>query len=88
MSAIACLNPKGFNFPDPETALIDPNGLLAYRGNLKPATLLAAYQQGIFPWYEENQPILWWSPNPRAIIYPNASSNVTKFCSQGGVSLS
>jgi len=71
MSAIACLNPKGFNFPDPETALIDPNGLLAYRGNLKPATLLAAYQQGIFPWYEENQPILWWSPNPRAIIYPN-----------------
>ena len=71
MPAIPYLNPKGFNFPDPKTALRDPSGLLAYGGNLQPASLIAAYQKGIFPWYEENQPILWWSPNPRSIIYPN-----------------
>lgn len=54
-------------FPNPEAAL--PSGLLAYGGNLLPSTLLAAYSQGIFPWYSENDPILWWSPNPRCVLF-------------------
>ncbi len=55
-------------FPDPEQALTEPNGLLAAGGDLSPARVLAAYRQGIFPWYEDGQPILWWSPDPRAVI--------------------
>ena len=55
-----------FNFPDP--SLADPDGLLAVGGNLEPETLLCAYQQGIFPWFDEDTPILWWSPDPRAIL--------------------
>ena len=55
-----------FNFPDP--SLADPDGLLAVGGNLEPETLLSAYQQGIFPWFDEDTPILWWSPDPRAIL--------------------
>ncbi|WP_297186787.1 leucyl/phenylalanyl-tRNA--protein transferase [uncultured Porticoccus sp.] len=57
-------------FPNPEKALKEPAGLLAIGGNLTTATLLSAYRQGIFPWYEHGQPILWWSPDPRAVIYP------------------
>lgn len=57
-------------FPSPELALQVPDGLLAAGGNLKPDTLLQAYKQGIFPWYSGNQPILWWSPNPRCVLYP------------------
>jgi leucyl/phenylalanyl-tRNA---protein transferase len=57
-------------FPDPENALQTPNGLLAVGGNLKQSTLLDAYRQGIFPWYEDDQPLLWWSPDPRAVIFP------------------
>lgn len=54
------------SFPNPETAPAD--GPLAYGGNLEPPTLLAAYSRGIFPWYEEGLPILWHSPDPRAIL--------------------
>ena len=57
-------------FPSPSLALIEPDGLLAAGANLKPETLLQAYSQGIFPWYSEGQPILWWSPNPRCVLYP------------------
>lgn len=57
-------------FPDPENALKAPNGLLAVGGNLKQSTLLDAYRQGVFPWYEDEQPLLWWSPDPRAVIFP------------------
>lgn len=57
-------------FPDPENALTEPNGLLAAGGDLTPERLLAAYSRGIFPWYEEGQPILWWSPDPRAVLWP------------------
>ena len=57
-------------FPSPNLALLEPDGLLAAGGNLKPDTLLQAYKQGIFPWYSGNQPILWWSPNPRCVLYP------------------
>jgi len=55
-------------FPDPETALTYPNGLLAAGGNLHPQRLITAYSQGIFPWYGVDEPILWWSPNPRAVL--------------------
>ncbi len=57
-------------FPPVEQALRDPNGLLAMGGDLHPQTLLEAYRQGIFPWYEAGQPILWWSPDPRLVLYP------------------
>ena len=57
-------------FPSPSRALLDPDGLLAAGANLKPETLLQAYSQGIFPWYSEGQPILWWSPNSRCVLYP------------------
>ena len=55
-------------FPPVASALRDPDGLLAIGGNLSPAMLLDAYQQGIFPWYSSGQPILWWSPNPRCVL--------------------
>jgi len=56
--------------PDPATALADPNGLLAAGGALTPAWLLGAYRRGIFPWFSPGQPILWWSPDPRAVFDP------------------
>lgn len=59
-------------FPDPQAALREPDGLLAAGGDLSPERLLAAYRKGIFPWYEEGQPILWWSPNPRTVLYVDA----------------
>jgi len=57
-------------FPDPATALDDPDGLLAFGGDLQPQRLLNAYRSGIFPWYSAGQPILWWSPDPRMVIEP------------------
>lgn len=58
-------------FPDVELALSEPDGLLAVGGDLTIERLVTAYQQGIFPWYSEGQPILWWSPDPRMILKPN-----------------
>lgn len=58
-------------FPPPEHAAHAPNGLLAAGGNLAVATLRDAYRRGIFPWFEAGQPPLWWSPDPRAIIFPD-----------------
>lgn len=55
-------------FPDPRTALREPDGLLAFGGDLSPARLLNAYRHGIFPWYSPGQPILWWSPDPRTVF--------------------
>ena len=55
-------------FPDPRTALREPDGLLAGGGDLSPTRLLNAYRHGIFPWYSEGQPILWWSPDPRVVF--------------------
>ena len=59
-------------FPDVDFAMIQPNGLLAVGGDLSPARLLHAYQRGIFPWFSEAQPILWWAPDPRAVLLPEA----------------
>ena len=58
------------DFPPVSSALRDPDGLLAIGGDLGPERLIDAYQKGIFPWYSEGQPILWWSPNPRCVLEP------------------
>lgn len=64
------LDPKDrIRFPDVELAMTEPNGLLAVGGDLSIERLLTAYRSGIFPWYSNGQPILWWSPNPRAVLY-------------------
>lgn len=60
------------SLPDAEQALSEPNGLLAAGGSLAPDWLLASYRRGIFPWFEAGQPILWWSPDPRAVLLPDA----------------
>ncbi len=57
-------------FPPVERALREPAGLLAAGGALSPDWLLAAYRQGIFPWYSAGEPILWWSPDPRLVLFP------------------
>lgn len=57
-------------FPASELAFRDPDGLLAAGGDLSEARLLAAYRRGIFPWYSEQQPILWWTPDPRTVLFP------------------
>ncbi len=57
--------------PDIDHALENPNGLLAVGGDLSSERLIAAYRMGIFPWYEEDQPLLWWSPDPRCVIDPS-----------------
>jgi leucyl/phenylalanyl-tRNA--protein transferase len=57
-------------FPDLSKALQEPNGLLAFGGCLSPQRLLNAYRHGIFPWYNPGEPILWWSPNPRLVLFP------------------
>jgi leucyl/phenylalanyl-tRNA--protein transferase len=59
----------GEPFPPVEKALKDPNGLLAAGGELSVERLLAAYRHGIFPWYSGHEPILWWSPDPRMVLY-------------------
>lgn len=69
-------------FPPTSGALTEPDGLLAVGGDLSPERLLAAYKRGIFPWYEDGQPILWWSPDPRMVVTPDrvhCSSSLRKF---------
>lgn len=77
MIHLPLLDADATTFPDVETALDEPNGLLAFGGDLGSARLLAAYSQGIFPWYSEGQPILWWSPDPRMIM-PTATPHVPR----------
>lgn len=79
------------DFPPTARALDDPQGLLAIGGDLSPARLLDAYARGIFPWYSEGQPILWWSPEPRAVLAPAAvrvSRSLRKRLRNGGFELS
>lgn len=61
---------KGDPFPAAANALQEPNGLLAASADLPVPRLIAAYRQGIFPWYSEGQPVLWWSPDPRMVLFP------------------
>lgn len=58
-------------FPPLNQALSEPNGLIAIGGDLSAARLLSAYSQGIFPWYNEGEPIMWWSPSPRMVLFPD-----------------
>ncbi len=64
-------NPENIDFPHPDLALTEPDGLLAVGGDLSPQRIINAYMNGIFPWYSDGQPILWWSPNPRAVLFPD-----------------
>ena len=77
-------------FPDVELALRDPEGLLAMGGKLSVDWLLQAYRQGIFPWYGSGQPILWWAPNPRLVLFPDnlhISHSLAKTIRQGKFSV-
>lgn len=65
------LEPEPILFPPLEQALSEPDGLLAAGGELSEAWLLHAYSKGIFPWFEDGQPILWWSPDPRLVLFPD-----------------
>jgi len=78
-------------FPPLEQALEEPSGLLAAGGDLSPARLLAAYRRGIFPWYSPGQPVLWWSPDPRAVLFPeefHCTHSLAKRLRNGGFSYS
>jgi len=92
VKTITWLSPKDAPewFPPPEQALDDPAGLLAAGGDLSPARLLAAYRRGIFPWYSPGQPVLWWSPDPRAVLFPEefrVSRSLAKTIRNGGFSV-
>jgi len=65
------LDPERIGFPEADQALANPNGLLAAGGSLSPEWLIHAYQRGIFPWFEDDQPFLWWSPDPRMVLLPS-----------------
>ena len=74
-------------FPPIEQALEDPNGLLCAGGDLSPERVLVAYRQGIFPWFSEGQPVLWWSPDPRMTLFPaefKVSRSLRKTLRAGG----
>ena len=71
MVTIERINGESLEFPSTEQALSYPNGLLAVGGDLSIRRLLHAYRRGIFPWYEDPQPILWWSPDPRSVLFPD-----------------
>ena len=64
------LEQQSLSFPDP--SLAEPDGLLAVGGDLRPARLIEAYRQGIFPWYDDSLPILWYSPHERFVLLPEA----------------
>lgn len=70
MSQIPWLEDSNFKFPDVRTALTEPDGLLAASERLSAELVIEAYMRGIFPWYSQGQPVLWWSPNPRCALYP------------------
>lgn len=78
-------------FPDPAFALPEPNGLLAIGGDLSPVRLLNAYREGIFPWFNPDEPILWWSPDPRCVFVPSqfhVSHSLAKRMRKGGYAVS
>ena len=83
--------PPDIGFPDVSLAETDPNGLLAVGGDLSQARLLQAYRAGIFPWYSAGQPILWWSPAPRMVLYPaefHVSRSLRRSLRSGGYAVS
>jgi leucyl/phenylalanyl-tRNA--protein transferase len=81
------LDPQIIEFPDTSHAMKEPNGLLCAGGALSTEWLLSAYKQGIFPWFNEGDPILWWTPSPRMVIYPyqfHISRSLRKALKKGG----
>ncbi|HYC10304.1 MAG TPA: leucyl/phenylalanyl-tRNA--protein transferase [Steroidobacteraceae bacterium] len=89
MKTITWLSPQDAPewFPPLEQALEEPSGLLAAGGDLSPERLLAAYRRGIFPWYSPGQPVLWWSPDPRAVLFPeefHCTRSLAKTLRNGG----
>ena len=75
------------SFPPVEQALQSPNGLLAAGADLTPARLLDAYARGIFPWYSTGEPVLWWSPDPREVLFPaeiHISRSLRRVIGRGG----
>jgi leucyl/phenylalanyl-tRNA---protein transferase len=89
MKTITWLSPQDApeRFPPLERALDEPPGLLAAGGDLSAPRLLAAYRRGIFPWYSPGQPVLWWSPDPRAVLFPSefrCSRSLAKTLRNGG----
>ncbi len=93
MKTITWLSPQDAPewFPPLEQALEEPSGLLAAGGDLSPARLIAAYRRGIFPWYSPGQPVLWWSPDPRAVLFPeefHCTRSLAKTLRNGGFSYS
>ena len=71
MVSIQRIKHDSIEFPSTDLALNYPNGLLAVGGDLSTQRLLSAYRHGIFPWFEDHQPIMWWSPDPRSVLFPS-----------------
>lgn len=86
ITMLTWLNRDTLDFPPLEKAMREPNGLLAAGGDLRPERLVQAYRHGCFPWYQDGQPILWWSPDPRTVMFPDelhVSRSLRKFMRQG-----
>lgn len=82
MLQLTWLNEQDLEFPCADLALDEPPGLLAVGGDLSPARLVKAYRSGIFPWYQDGQPLLWWCPDPRTVLLPgelHISRSMRKF---------
>jgi leucyl/phenylalanyl-tRNA---protein transferase len=93
MKSITWLSPQDAPewFPPLDQALEEPSGLLAAGGDLSPERLIAAYRRGIFPWYSPGQPVLWWSPDPRAVLFPeefHCTRSLAKRLRNGGFAAS
>ncbi len=71
MTSLPWIDPDQLWFPPAEEALDEPDGLLALGGDLSTDRLILAYRNGIFPWFSDDQPILWWSPDPRCVLFPD-----------------
>ena len=88
---LSWLDRHSLQFPPLERALREPAGLLAAGGDLSPQRLVAAYRHGCFPWYSEGQPILWWSPDPRMVLFPeelHVSRSLEKVLRRGELQVS
>ena len=86
ITMLTWLTRDSLNFPPLNKALNEPNGLLAAGGDLTPERLIQAYRHGCFPWYQDGQPILWWSPDPRTVLLPDelhVSRSLAKLMRQG-----
>lgn len=88
---LPALSRRSSDFPPLDRALREPNGLLALGGDLSPERLIGAYRHGCFPWFQEGQPILWWSPDPRMVLRPeelHVSRSLRKTLRQGRFTVS